>query len=99
MIIFAALVIVGFIAMVVYHFASQGQELTGTATVVSRRMEVGKLGGKWTDNYNRLMTFRFSDGSELELYVSKEAYAVLQDGETGQLIWQGNQLLSFDSDI
>ncbi len=98
MIIFIALVIVAFIAMLVYHFVSQGQELTGTATVVSRRMEVGKLGGKWTDNYNRLITFRLSDGSELELYVSKEAYEVLPDGETGQLVWQGDQLRSFDSD-
>lgn len=98
MIIFIALVIVCFIAMVVYHFVSQGRELTGTATVVSRRMEVGRLGGKWADNYNRLMTFRLSDGSELELYVTKEAYAVLADGETGQLVWQGDQLRSFDSD-
>ena len=98
MIIFIALVIVGFIAIVVYHFASQGHKIMGTATVVSRRLEVSKLGSKWADNYNRLMTFRFIDGSELELYVSKEAYAVLPDGETGQLVWQGDQLISFDSD-
>ena len=98
MIIFVALVIVGFIAMLIYHFVSQGKKLTGTATVVSRRLEVSKLGSKWADNYNRLITFRFSDSSELELYVSKEAYAVLPDGETGQLVWQGDQLISFDSD-
>ena len=98
MIIFIALVSIGFLAMLIYHFASQGREMIGSATVVSRRMEVGQLGGKWADNYNRLITFRLSDGSELELYVTKEAYAVLQDGETGQLVWQGNQLCSFDSD-
>ena len=98
MIIFIALVVVGFIVMLIYHFASQGRKMTGTATVVSRRLEVSKLGSKWADNYNRLMTFRFSDGSELELYVTKEAYAVLPDGETGQLVWQGDQLISFDSD-
>ena len=98
MIIFIALVVVGFIAMLIYHFASQGKKLTGTATVVSRRLELSKLGSKWADNYNRLITFRFSDGSELELYVSKEAYSVLPDGETGQLVWQGDQLISFDSD-
>ena len=98
MIIFIGLVIVGFAAVLIHHFTSQSHELAGTATVVSRRMEVGKLGGQWADNYNRLITFRLSDGSELELYVSKEAYAVLQDGETGQLVWQGDQLLSFDSD-
>jgi len=97
--IFIGLIIIGFIAMLVYYFTSQGKELIGTATVVSRRMDVGQMGGKWADNYNRLITFRFSDGSELELYVTKEAYAILQDGETGQLVWQGDQLLCFDSDI
>ena len=98
MIIFIVLIIVGFIAMLLYYFFSQGHTLTGTATVVSRRLEVGKLGSKWADNYNRLITFRLGDGSELELYVTKEAYAVLPDGETGQLVWQGDQLVSFDSD-
>ena len=98
MIIFTALVIMGFIALLIFHFTSQGREMMGTATVVSRRMEVGQMGGKWADNYNRLITFRLSDGSELELYVSKEAYDVLPDGETGLLVWQGDQLRSFDSD-
>jgi hypothetical protein len=98
MIIFIALIIIGFIAMLVYHFASQGQELTGTATVVSRRLELSSMGSKWADNYNRLITFRLSDGSELELYVSQEAYAVLADGETGQITWQGDQLTCFDGD-
>ena len=98
MIIFVALVIVAFAAMIIYHFASQGHKMMGTATVVSRRLELSSMGSKWADNYNRLMTFRLSDGSELELYVTKEAYAVLPDGETGQLVWQGDQLISFDSD-
>ena len=98
MIIFVALVIVAFATMIIYYFASQGRKMMGTATVVSRRLELSSMGSKWADNYNRLITFRFSDGSELELYVSKEAYAVLPDGETGQLVWQGDQLLSFDSD-
>ena len=98
MILFAALIGGGFIAMLIYYFASRGHEMTGTATVVSRRLELSSLGSKWADNYNRLITFRFSDGSELELYVSKEAYEVLPDGETGQLVWQGDQLVSFDSD-
>ena len=98
MIIFIAIIALCFIVMLVYHFASQGRALTGTDTVISRRMELSSMGSKWADNYNRLMTFRLNDGSELELYVSKEAYTVLQDGETGQLVWQGDQLRSFDSD-
>ena len=98
MILFIVLVVICFIAMLIYHFASQERALSGTATVVSRRLELSSMGSKWADNYNRLMTFRLSDGSELELYVSKEAYTVLQDGETGFLVWQGDQLRSFDSD-
>ena len=98
MIIFIGLIALGFAAVLIFHFATQGRTLTGTATVVSRRLELSSLGSKWADNYNRLITFRLSDGSELELYVSKEAYEVLPEGETGQLIWQGDQLRSFDSD-
>lgn len=81
-----------------YHFSTNGPKLTGWATVVSRRMELSRAGSRWSDNYNRLITFRLSDGSELELYVSKEAYELLADGETGQLTWQGDQLTCFDGD-
>lgn len=98
MIIFIGLIALGFAAVLIFHFATQGRTLTGTATVVSRRLELSSLGSKGADNYNRLITFRLSDGSELELYVSKEAYEVLPEGETGQLVWQGDQLRSFDSD-
>ena len=72
MIIFSTIIIICFIAMLVYYFLSRGKELTGTATVISRRMELSRMGSKWADNYNRLITFRMSDGNEMELYVSKE---------------------------
>lgn len=81
-----------------YHFTTNGPTLTGPATVVSRRMEVAKTASRWSDNYNRLITFRLSDGSDLELYVTQEAYSVLKDGETGQLSWQGDQMTCFDGD-
>lgn len=81
-----------------YHFSTSGPKLTGRATVVSRRMEVAKVAHQWSDNYNRLITFRLSDGDELELYVDKEAYTALEDGDTGQLSWRGDQLTSFDGD-
>lgn len=81
-----------------YHFSTNGPVMTGRATVVSRRMVVAKTASRWGDNYNRLITFRLGDGSEQDLYVSQEAYAVLADGETGQLSWQGDQLTCFDGD-
>ena len=84
----------------------KGPELTGPATVKERRVDQGSYQGKaptgyqgnTRGNWNYLVTFTLSDGEELELYVSKEAYAVLQDGETGVLVWQEDQLVSFDSD-
>lgn len=86
-----------FIAFLLYyHFSTKGPVMTGWATVVSRRMTTAKIASPWSDNYNRRMTFRFSDGSELELHVTKEVYALLKDGESYQLIWQGDQLICHD---
>ena len=81
-----------------YHFSTKGTTLTGRATVVSHRLELGKGGGRYGDNWNRLVTFRLSDGDELELYVDRQAYELLKDGQTGQLTWEKDQLRCFDTD-
>ena len=86
------------IFLLIHHFTNQQTTLTGRATVVSRRMEVSNYPTQWSDNYNRLITFQMSDGSELELYVDKEAFAALRDGETGQLTWRGDLFTCFDTD-
>lgn len=67
--------------------------MTGHATAVSHRMEHAKISSRNSDNWNRLVTFRFSDGSELELYVDKEGYAAIPDGVSGQLTWRGDNLV------
>lgn len=71
---------------------------TAHATVLSRRMELAKWGGRYADNWNRLITFQLKDGSEVELYVSKEEYATLLDGQSGQIIWEEDTLSYFDPD-
>ena len=81
-----------------YHFSTKGAKLTGRATVVSHRLELGTGGGRYGDNWNRLVTFRLSSGDELELYVDRQAYELLKDGETGQLTWEKDQLRYFDTD-
>ena len=81
-----------------YHFSTKGAKLTGRATVVSHRLELGAGGGRYGDNWNRLVTFRLSDGNKIELYVDRQAYELLQDGETGQLTWEKDQLGCFDTD-
>ena len=99
MIIFIGLIALGFAAVLIFHFATQGRTLTGTATVVSRRLELSSLGSKWADNYNRLITFRLKDGSEIELYTVREDYETITDGQTGQITWEKENLLHFDPDI
>ena len=73
---------------------------TAYVTVVSHRLKLSNVGGSiHTDNWNRLVTFRLKDGSDLELYTTKEAYETLEDGQTGQLTWEQENLLYFDPDV
>lgn len=99
MILLLAALVIPFIALILIHVLSQGKEMTGRATVVSHRLELGIGGGAYgADNWNRLVTFRLSDGSELELYAVREDYEQLEDGVSGQLTWQKENLLHFDPD-
>ena len=86
------------LCLLYYHFSTKGAKLTGRATVVSHRLELGDGGGRYGDNRNRLVTFRLSDGDKIELYVDRQAYELLQDSETGQLTWEKDQLRCFDTD-
>lgn len=72
--------------------------MTAHATIKSRRVEYSKIRRKWSDNWNRLITFQLKDGSELELYVSKEEFETLKDGQSGQITWENNILTYFDPD-
>ena len=73
---------------------------TAHVTVISHRLELSKVGGAWySDNWNRLVTFRLKDGSDLELYTTKETYETLVDGQTGQLTWEQENFLHFDHDV
>lgn len=77
---------------------------TATATIVSRRTEPGrymrnKSAGPFacTSTINYIVTFRLSDGEELELLTGKEEYFILEEGLTGQLQWQGTDFRYFES--
>ena len=73
--------------------------MTAHATVVSHRLDLGIGGGMYGDHWNRLITFRLKDGSELELYTVREDYETIADGQTGQITWEKENLLHFDPDI
>ncbi len=84
----------------------KGPELTGSATVKSRRVIQGNYRGKAPTRYqgntrglwNYFVTFTLSDGEEVELYVGEGEYRALKEGTTGQLTWQGKTFLEFDTD-
>ena len=76
----------------------RGPEMTGKATVVSKRVDQGRYLGKAPSRWNYLMTFALSDGEEVELYVTDDIFSSLKEGQTGLLNWQGKRFYSFDLD-
>lgn len=74
-------------------------QMTAHGTVVSHRLDLGIGGGMYGDNWNRLITFRLKDGSEIELNTIREDYETIADGQTGQITWEKENLLHFDPDI
>ena len=73
-----------------------GPEMTGKATVKSKHVEQGRYLGKAPSRWNYMMIFSLSDGEEIELYVTQDVFATLQEGHTGQLTWQGKRFYHFD---
>lgn len=72
-----------------------GMTLTGRATVVSKKLEHGRFGGKHSSSWNYLVTFRLSDGEKLELYVFENQYAQLKEGSAGTLRWEKDTMQDF----
>ena len=85
-------------ALILMQVFSRSKEMTAAATVVSRRLELGIGGGAYGDNWNRLVTFRLSDGEELELFAIRQDYEALTEGLSGQVTWQKENLLHFHPD-
>lgn len=82
-----------------------GEVLTGPGTVVSRRVETSRHNPlrnakTWhVHGYqNYLVTFRLSDGEEIELHTFENLYRGLKEGSTGQLTWCKNSLSEFVPD-
>lgn len=100
-ILFFAIFFLLFLVFLLYTTRSgRGHTLTGPATVASRRVEHARFsGGRYNgQNWNYLVTFRLSDGEELELYTGKSEYRQLKEGLCGQLVWHKENFISFDFD-
>lgn len=80
------------------HWINKAPTYTATATVASRRLGTARYHGKYSSGYNHLVTFRLGDSDTVELYVSRTEYTQLTEGLRGQLVWQNENMLSFETD-
>lgn len=85
--------------LILYTVFNRPKELTGPATVESRRIVYGNTPSRGSRNWNYLITFRFGDGDTLELCATQEEYDTIPDGQKGQLTWDGEILIHFEPDI
>lgn len=88
-----------FLVLVLSPLFSRGREMTAPATVLSHRVEPANVASQWSNNWSYLVLFRLSDGSELELYTTEGEYHQLNDGESGLLTWEKENLCHFDPDM
>ena len=95
-ILFGVIIAVGFLVLALPYIG--GKSLTGQATIISKKTEFGRFGGKHSSSWNYLVTFRLSDGEELELYVFGNQYARLNEGTTGTLRWEKDIMQDFIPD-
>ncbi len=100
--IIAGILILGFAVLGIFNWwQNRGPSLTGTATVLSRRVEHGRASsGKYNNrgSWNYYITFRLSDGEEIELNAMEYWFSTLKEGMTGQLTWCREQLYDFEED-
>lgn len=79
-------------------FTRGGKERSDTATVKSHRMASARF-PTMDSTWDYLVTFALSDGSEVELHTMEVQFRQLQDGQTGQLHWEGENFLSFQQEV
>lgn len=73
-----------------------GKQRTADATVHSHRMASARFptpGSTW----DYLVTFTLSDGTQVELHTMEAEYHILKDGQTGNLTWEGENFLCFET--
>ena len=85
----------------IFILTNRQKNLTGRATIISRRVEAGKntRRGSYGSRWQYIVTFRLSDGEEIELYTFENQYKALKEGICGQLTWCGNSFSSFEPDM
>lgn len=80
------------------NLVRRGTAQSAVAIVRSHRMAAARVptpGSTW----DHLVTFILPEGREVELHTLEVQYDAIQDGETGLLRWEGENLLSFEPEV
>lgn len=72
-------------------------EQTGRATVISKRVKQNNGSYGALSRWDYMVTFELGS-VQLELYVTQSGFRELKEGTTGQLVWQYENLISFEAD-
>ena len=70
-------------------------ELSGTGTVLSRRVDTVYSLSKSSSSWAYLVTFKLGD-EELQLNTTEEDYRKLKEGQVFQIFWKGDALMAFE---
>lgn len=90
-------VVIPAIALVYWLLTRKNRrEMMGYATVISRTPELA-LGVKWGSGWNYKILFEVG-GHQFPLYVLQGDYETIQEGMSGMLIWQEENMISFTPD-
>jgi len=90
-------VVVPFGALLYWLFTWKNRrEMTGHATVISKTPELA-LGVKWGSGWNYKILFEVG-AHQFPLYVLLGDYETIQEGMTGTLIWQEENMIEFIPD-
>ena len=90
--------IIGFVITLLLKIRKQKRindsapEITRSATIVSKRNHV--FGSRHTHTCY-YATFEFDDGARMEMAVPSALFGLLVEGDAGQLVYKGTQILSF----
>lgn len=78
------------------RMSRRGKKRTEAATVLSHRVEAARFptpGSTWSYR----ISFCLASGSKVELYATEAIYNQLQDGQAGDLTWEGENFLVFET--
>ncbi|MEC0226591.1 DUF2500 domain-containing protein [Paenibacillus alba] len=66
-----------------------------TCKVVAKRMQVSGGSGDSTSSTSYYATFEFEDRSRLELYIGRQQFGYIVEGDLGTLSYQGTRYKAF----